>query len=41
MQRKTYKKNFEKNGYVIIRNFISKSSQDKLSKDLIFSFQKT
>lgn len=40
MQQRTYIKNFKKNGYVVIRNFISKSSQDKLSKDLIFSFQK-
>ena len=35
-----YKKNFIKNGYVIIRNFLKKSEIKKLKKDLINNYKK-
>ena len=35
-----YKKNFTKDGYVIIKNFLKKSEINKLKKDLINDYKK-
>ena len=35
-----YKKNFTRDGYVIIRNFLNKKDISKLKKDLIDSYKK-